>query len=79
MVVWACFRVAPMVTAWCGCICPSEAVGAVLRRSSFYAWDYIGLCAIALYTQFSIRSLVAVGLQALIIILNMSTVDERLL
>lgn len=71
MVVWACFCVAPMVTAWRGCVCSSQPIGAVLRRSSSYAWDYIGLCAIALYTQFSIRSLVAVGLQALIIILNM--------
>ena len=75
MVVWACFRVVLMVTVWRGHICPCEAIEAVLRRSSFYAYTYMHYRAIVAYTQFSIRSLVAVGRSQLVIILITSTAD----
>ena len=78
MVVRACFRVVLMVTAWRGHVCPSEAIEAVLSRSSFYAYTYMRYRAIVAYTQFSIRSLVAVGRSQLVIILIMCTASVRL-
>ena len=78
MVVRACFRVVLIITAWRGHICPSEAIEAVLRGFRLYAYKYMRYRAIVAYTQFSIRSLVAVGRSQLVIILIMSTADGRL-